>query len=253
MKKVNVSIITVSFNAEKTIKETIKSVLSQSYKNIEYILVDGASTDDTMKIIDDYKNKISKVISEKDNGLYDAMNKGVVNATGEIIYFLNADDVLKDNNVIATVVKEFEKDFELGFVFGDVEFFYSGGNKKVRVVRNFSLNDLKNGNMPPHQGSFVKKKYLLKYPFSLKYKSSSDFEFYCNLIKEKPKFKKINKVIATMQVGGVSSGKMSYFETEQIVKTYFGNFYYYKLKIKHTLFSKIKIILNLIKISIHKG
>lgn len=87
MASLKVSIITVSFNASKTIEATINSVLSQSYKNVEYIIVDGNSTDNTIKIVNKYKKKISRIISEPDKGLYDAMNKGVKNATGEVIYF----------------------------------------------------------------------------------------------------------------------------------------------------------------------
>lgn len=248
-----ITIITVCFNAEKTIEETIKSVKMQTYKNIEYIIKDGKSKDNTLKIAKKYKNNISKIISSKDKGLYDAMNEGVKKASGEIIYFLNADDVLVDKHLIEEVAKEFEKDNDLDMVFGDVEFFYLEKNKIVRISRNASINDLKNGSMPPHQGSFVKKKWLQKYPFDLKFKSSSDFDFFCNLLKESPKVKKINKVIAKMLIGGVSSGDISYKETEQVIKKHFGLFYYYKIKIKHFLFSLIKKLFIILKIDYNKG
>jgi glycosyltransferase involved in cell wall biosynthesis len=246
-----ISIITVCFNAEKTIEQTIKSVLSQTYANIEYIIVDGKSTDSTLKIVGKYKKKISKIVSEKDKGLYDAMNKGVKVAKGDIIYFLNADDVLIGKNVIREVMGEFEKDVDL--VFGDVEFYYPNENKTIRISRNASINDLKNGFMIPHQGSFVKKEFLIKHPFNLKYKSSSDFDFFCNFLKEKPRIKKINKIISRMIVGGVSSGAISYKETELIIRKHFGLFYYYKIKIKHLIFSLIKSLLKILKISYHKG
>jgi glycosyltransferase involved in cell wall biosynthesis len=245
-----ISIITVCFNAEKTIEQTIKSVLSQTYANIEYIIVDGKSTDSTLKIVNKYKKQISKIVSEKDKGLYDAMNKGVKLAKGEIIYFLNADDVLIDKNVVSKVMKEFGNN---DLVFGDVEFYYPKENKKVKISRNASINDLKNGNMPPHQGSFVKKEFLIKHPFNLKYKSSADFDFFCNLLKEKPKIKKINKIISRMIVGGVSSGAISYKETQSIIKKHFGNYCYYKIKTKHTVFKIIKMIFTLLRINYHKG
>lgn len=248
-----ISIITVCFNAEKTIEETINSVKFQTYKNIEYIVKDGKSTDNTLKVVKKYKNNIAKIISSKDKGLYDAMNEAVKKASGEIIYFLNADDVLVDKHLIEEIAKEFEKDKNLDMVFGDVDFFYPEKNKTVRISRNASLNDLKNGSMPPHQGSFIKKKWLLKYPFDLSYKSSSDFDFFCNFLKEKPKVKKINKVIAKMLIGGVSSGNISYKETQQVVKKHFGLFYYYKIKIKHLIFSLIKKIFLILKIDYNKG
>jgi glycosyltransferase involved in cell wall biosynthesis len=247
-----ISIITVCFNTEKTIEQTINSVLGQTYKDIEYIIVDGISKDNTLKIVGKYMKKISKVVSEKDKGLYDAMNKGVRIAKGQVIYFLNADDVLVNKNIIKEVAKEFEKeDFDL--VFGDVEFYYPKENKKVKISRNASLNDLKNGNMPPHQGSFVKKEFLIKHPFNLKYKSSADFDFFCNLLKEKPRIKKINKIISRMIVGGVSSGVISYKETEEIIRKHFGNYCYYKIKTKHTVFTIIKMIFALLRINYHKG
>ncbi|MDD4082340.1 MAG: glycosyltransferase family 2 protein [Sphaerochaetaceae bacterium] len=246
-----VCVITVSFNASKTIEATIKSVLFQTYKNIEYIIVDGKSTDDTLKIVGKYKNKISKVISEKDKGLYDAMNKGVKNAKGDVVYFLNADDVLKDSKVVENIVKEFDKNTD--FVFGDVEFFYSIENKYVRVSRIASIDELKKGNMPPHQGTFAKRKLLLKYPFDSKYRSSADFNFFCNSILNGAKSKKADLIIAINTVGGVSSGSVSYKETEIIVKKNFGLVPYLLLLTKHKVFGNAKIVLNKLGISIHKG
>jgi glycosyltransferase involved in cell wall biosynthesis len=247
-----ISIITVCFNAEKTIEETIKSVLSQTYKNIEYIIVDGKSTDSTLKIVGKYKKKISKIVSEKDKGLYDAMNKGVRKASGEIIYFLNADDVLVDKHVIREVMEEFERE-ELDLVYGDVDFYYPEEKETVRISRIASLEEIKKGNMPPHQGSFIKKEWLKKYPFDLSYKSSADFDFFAKFLKEKPKTKKINKIIARMQIGGVSSGKISYKETQNVMKRHFGKIAYYKIKTKHTIFNILKKIFKLLKINYHKG
>ena len=102
-----ISIITVVFNGKKTIKDTINSVLSQTYKNIEYIIIDGNSNDGTIEIIKSYGDKISHFISESDNGIYDAMNKGIKLSTGDIVGILNSDDFYIDNKVIAKVAKEF--------------------------------------------------------------------------------------------------------------------------------------------------
>jgi glycosyltransferase involved in cell wall biosynthesis len=108
-KNFKVSIITVCFDAEDDIEKTIQSVLNQTYNDIEYIIVDGKSTDGTMDIIKIYENRISKIICEPDKGIYDAMNKGIRAATGDVLYFLNAGDRLCDGNIIEKVAKEFEK------------------------------------------------------------------------------------------------------------------------------------------------
>jgi len=246
-----VSVITVSFNASKTIEATITSVLSQSYKNIEYIIVDGKSTDDTLKIAGKYKNRISKIVSEKDRGLYDAMNKGVKLAKGEIIYFLNADDVLKDNKVVARVANAFSS--EIDFVYGDVEFAYPDENKKIRISRIASISELKKGNMPPHQGTFAKKELLQKYPFDLNYRSSADFDFFCRVIKSGAKSKKLDFVVAVNAMGGVSSGSVSFKETEEIVKKNFGFIPFALLWLKHRIFSVFKKLFALVEFRPHLG
>lgn len=104
-----VSIITVCYNSEEYIEEAVKSVLFQTYQNIEYIIIDGKSTDGKLNIINKYKDRISKIMSEKDEGIYDAMNKGAQVATGDIIYFLNSDDRLIDKDVIMDAAKKFEE------------------------------------------------------------------------------------------------------------------------------------------------
>ena len=103
-----VSVITVCYNTAECIENAITSVLSQTYKDIEYIIIDGRSTDGTLDIINNYRESISTLVSEKDNGIYDAMNKGIGIATGEVIYFLNSDDVLFDEDVIGDIVTEFK-------------------------------------------------------------------------------------------------------------------------------------------------
>src|SRR3989338_780018 len=104
-----VTIITVCKNAQDTIEETIKSVASQDYKDIEYLIIDGKSTDETLKIINKYKNKIDNIISEPDKGIYYAMNKGIKRSTGDLVYFLNSGDLFFDKNTVLNVVKLFDK------------------------------------------------------------------------------------------------------------------------------------------------
>ena len=120
-KTIKITVITVCFNAEKHIEGAIQSVLVQTYPNIEYIIVDGASTDGTLVIVEKYKDRIYKIVSEKDRGIYDAMNKGVQLATGDVVYFLNADDRLFNANVIADIVKVFNTHKEADLVIGKVE------------------------------------------------------------------------------------------------------------------------------------
>jgi glycosyltransferase involved in cell wall biosynthesis len=238
------SIITVSFNADKTIESTIKSVLSQSNKNFEYIIKDGNSKDNTLKIVSKYVNnffkgkKIDELIFSNDAGLYDAMNIAVKKARGEYICFLNADDVFKDNKVVSKVMPFLDGKNDL--VFGDVEFFYPLEKNTVRISRNASIADLRMGDMPPHQGAFVKRELLIKYPFNTKFKSSADFDFFCNILTAGALTKKINSIIATVRIGGISSKNISYEETAQIVKNNFGLSAFLLIKLKHKSFNFFK-------------
>jgi len=121
-KQLKVSVITVCYNAEKLIELTIRSVLSQIYPEVEFIVIDGGSQDGTLSIVNTYKDKISKIISEQDNGIYDAMNKGIRYATGDILYFLNSDDYFCDENVVGDAVQEFEKVDRIGIIYGKLNF-----------------------------------------------------------------------------------------------------------------------------------
>lgn len=132
-------------------------------------------------------------------------------------------------------------------------FYYPGENRSVRISRDFSIKDLKNSLMPPHQAAFIRKKVLEKHPFDLKYRSSADFDFFCRISFNVVKGKKINEIIAKNTIGGVSSGSVSYKETEVIIKKYFGLIWYYKILLKHKLFALIKKILNFLKINYHLG
>ena len=122
MNEVKVSVITVCFNSEKHIERSIQSTFSQTYPNIELIIVDGKSTDTTMQTINRYKEKISLIISEPDEGIYDAMNKGVHKSSGGILYFLNSDDVFFDSNVVADIVDEFKKHPSSEIIYGQIKY-----------------------------------------------------------------------------------------------------------------------------------
>ncbi len=201
-----ISIITSVYNNAKYIENAINSVLSQTYKDIEYIVVDGASTDGTMEIINKYKDKIDKFISEADKGIYDGLNKGIKLATGDVVAFLHSDDEYYSDGVIEKVVNKFKKDNSDG-VYGDLIYV----NEKDEVVRywksgEFSIEKLKKGWMPPHPTLFLKKEIYDKYGlFSLNYKIAADYDFILKVLKHNPKLSYIPKVLYKMKIGGISN------------------------------------------------
>lgn len=220
-----VSIITVSYNSAETIRDTIESVLEQSYKDIEYIIVDGNSKDETMAIVTSYGDKVTKVLSEPDKGIYDAMNKGVALATGDIIGILNSDDFYETNNAIEDIVDHFKTNIEAEVVFGDVVFVDpSNLNKVVRYYssKNFKAAKLRFGWMPPHPATFIKKSVYDKYGlYKLGYKISADYEMFVRILMvAKVKFSRIDRVIVRMRSGGASTDgiKSSLTLNQEIVR-----------------------------------
>lgn len=204
-----VSIITVCYNSANTIEDTIQSVINQTYDNIEYIVIDGLSTDNTLEIVNKYKDKISKVVSEKDHGLYDAINKGIEMATGEIIANLNSDDFYIDNHVIADVVVRMEKE-KSDTLYADL--YYVDAIDTDKVTRNWVSGPYQKGMffkgwMPPHPTFFVRKKVYHQYgKFNLELKSAADYEIMLRFIhKHNCTISYLPRVIVRMRVGGVSN------------------------------------------------
>jgi glycosyltransferase involved in cell wall biosynthesis len=213
------SIITVVYNSETTIKQTIESVIRQNSELFEYIIIDGLSTDKTNDIIENYLSDIDIYISEKDNGLYDAMNKALSLSNGEYIYFLNSDDYFADDSIletIAEVIASNDKNYEI--VSGAVKIDY--GDQLIRYNHDCSEKNLSRGKMPPHQGLFIKKSIMIKNKgFNVEYSSSSDFDLLVRIMKSKPFVKTIPHLIAIMRTGGISSNKLlSYTERFNIIK-----------------------------------
>lgn len=205
-----VSIITVVYNSVNTLSSCIDSVLAQDYDNIEYIIVDGLSTDGTSDVINRYAGEITKVISEKDNGIYDAMNKGIKCATGEIIGFLHSDDLFNDKYVLQRIAKAFI-DNNADVVYGDVEFFKSGN---IDVIKRYyrsnelSVKNLAWGKMPAHPAIFIKRRIYKKIGiFDASFKIAGDYEFLCRLSKL-PDLKSVYLPypFVRMQLGGASTG-----------------------------------------------
>ncbi|MEA3353042.1 MAG: glycosyltransferase family 2 protein [Campylobacterota bacterium] len=161
MNKPKISIITSVWNNKETIKDAIDSVISQTYKDIEYIVVDGASSDGTIEVIQSYGDKISKFVSEKDKGIYDGLNRGVSLATGDIVAFLHSDDIYATESIIEEVAKVFKSDKSLDGVYGDLVYTpKSDTNKVLRYWKSkeFDTALLAKGWMPAHPTLFLKNK-----------------------------------------------------------------------------------------------
>jgi glycosyltransferase involved in cell wall biosynthesis len=203
-----VSIITVVYNGASYVETAITSVLSQRYSCIEYILIDGGSTDGTVNIVNRYKDSISTIISEPDKGLYDAMNKGISLATGDIIGILNSDDFYVNELVVEKVVKEFEK--EIDCLFADLVYVRSENlDKIVRYYDSSQFTPLKFafGWMPAHPTFFVKKEIYDKYGvFRIDLKIGADFDILVRfLYTYKISYSYMQEVLVKMRVGGVST------------------------------------------------
>lgn len=204
-----ISIITATYNSALTIKDTIDSVIAQNYPDIEHIIVDGVSKDNTLDIVKSYGDKIAKIISEPDKGIYDAMNKGIQAATGDIVGILNSDDFFTSEDVIATVAKTFEKN-NIDALYGDVHFVNPDNLKKsVRYYSSaiFRPALFRYGFMPAHPSFYMKKECYEKFGlYSLDYKIASDYDLLIRyLYKEKINYKYVKKDFVTMRTGGVST------------------------------------------------
>jgi glycosyltransferase involved in cell wall biosynthesis len=205
-----ISIVTVVYNRAQTIGRAIESVLSQTYPNIEYIVVDGASTDGTMDEIKKYQDKIDVVISERDAGIYDALNKGVGCATGEIIGFLHSDDYLLNDNIIQQVADGFVKNLLVDLIHGDISFFQSENPAKVtRVYRGnfFQPWMMRFAMQPAHPTVYVRTNFFKEVGlFDLTYKISADFDWLFRAIwKHRAKTKYLPVQMIKMQQGGAST------------------------------------------------
>ncbi len=200
----DISIVTVVYNSIALIENTIKSVVKHSTKfNIEYIIIDGASTDGTLEVIDNYKSDIDILISESDNGIYDAMNKAIEIAQGRYIYYLNAGDILLPN-VFDSLNSHVRANFDV--IYGNI---LVGENNVIWACKK--IDDILSDMAFSHQAVLVKRNILLKTKFDLKYKIASDYDFFIKLFLNQNTFSKTDVVFVKYDTTGISN--TNYFST----------------------------------------
>ena len=210
-----ISIITATFNSAKTLKDTIQSVLRQTNKDFEYLIIDGGSTDETIDIVKSYESEFSgrlKWVSEKDQGIYDAMNKGIKMASGDVVGILNSDDYFTSDDILQTVADAF-KCQEIDAIYGDIHFIRDGNPQKCiryyssRMFRPFWLRF---GFMPAHPSFYCKREVFEKAGlYSLDYKIGADYEMMVRLFKKyRIMSQYINKDFVTMRTGGASNNNV---------------------------------------------
>ena len=210
-----ISIITATFNSAKTLKDTIQSVLRQTNKDFEYLIIDGGSTDETIDIVKSYESEFSgrlKWVSEKDQGIYDAMNKGIKMASGDVVGILNSDDYFTSDDILQTVDNAF-KSHEIDAIYGDIHFIRDGNPQKcVRYYssRMFRPFWLRFGFMPAHPSFYCKREVFEKAGlYSLDYKIGADYEMMVRLFKKyRIMSQYINQDFVTMRTGGASNNNV---------------------------------------------
>ena len=201
------SLVTVVYNAQDTIRQCIQSVISQNYPHLEYIIIDGGSTDNTLAIIQEYREHIHVLVSEPDKGIYDAMNKGIRLATGDIVGMLNADDHFADDHVLQSVAGLFaQRDTEI--VYGDMDII-DQHQRTIRKWRSgeYNRNSFKLGFMPPHPTFYCRRNLFDQFGFySPDHGSAADYELMLRLMyRHQVKSYHLKQVMINMRIGGVSS------------------------------------------------
>lgn len=236
-----ISVITICYNAVESIEKTILSVLNQTYNNIEFIVVDGASTDGTIEIVNKYKEKISHFISEPDKGIYDAMNKGIKAANGEWINFMNAGDTFYSKNSVSLMINKFLRDGNIDVYYGyQVHSFEYGKYIRKRLPLEYFSRCMPIG----HASTFVRSALLKESGFDCRFKVAADYNFFYNLYMSGGLFHFIDVIVADFEATeGVSSNDknalLTFYETSVINKSFASpSFHFSKLLLKVRLFAK---------------
>lgn len=207
-----ISVITVVYNADAFLKDCIESIIAQTYPNIEYIVVDGGSTDDTIPIIRQYGRFITHFISEKDEGLYDAINKGIKLATGEVVGILNADDMLADENTIKQVAQAFEQQANTDCVYGDLNYVHPTKMNIVRVWKSkqADFSAIEHGWMPAHPTLYLKRTLFEKYGnYALDLGTAADYDLILRFFHQhRISTTYLPFLMVNMRIGGLSNKSM---------------------------------------------
>ncbi len=238
-----ISIVTIVLNDKNNIERTIQSVLVQDIE-FEYVIIDGGSTDDTLDVIEKYKDKINILVSEPDTGIYNAMNKAIDLVNGEWVCFMNSGDMFFDSNVLKKILPNLDDNVDI--VYGDQEVRYISKSKILKADKN--IKDIWKGMVFSHQSCFVKKDILKQYRFNESNRITADYELFNILYKANKRFKYIPMIVASVSTGGVSDIKRidSIVSRWNIIDKNFGlNIYYLKLIILEMIKSYIKKILRL--------
>lgn len=216
MNQPKITVITASYNAENTIEQTISSVVNQNYPNIEYVIVDGGSTDGTVSVIEEYASSYNiQWISEADQGLYDALNKGVQMATGDYIEIIGADDALVSADIISQVVREMNPNTD---VFAGQVWYVDEDSKKQSPYINASMRNRSTyrGGMSPHAAMFARRELLLRYPFDTSYRIAGDYKFFLQCYyDEKVQIQYSDIMVAFFATSGLSSDVESAWREEK--------------------------------------
>lgn len=205
-----ITVLTATYNSSPFLKDALQSFAQQTYAAKELVVIDGASKDSTLSILQEYQQHISKQLSEPDQGIYDALNKGLNLAQGDVIGILHSDDFFASNEVLSQVAALFKEDNQLEAVYGDLD--YISRDKEDKIIRKWKSGDyqfqkLKQGWMPPHPALFIKRDCFTKFGnYNLSYKSAADYDLILRfLYKHQIKTSYLPQVLVKMRVGGLSN------------------------------------------------
>jgi glycosyltransferase involved in cell wall biosynthesis len=221
------SIITITYNAEQFLERTIQSILAQTNQNFEYIIIDGKSKDGTLAIAEKHKNRVNQLVSEPDKGLYDAMNKGLKKATGDFVWFMNAGDEINDNQAVENIYKAISDKTDV--LYGDTYFVDNDGNIQGlrseitphRLPKNLTWQDMKLGMLVCHQ-AFIARKSIA--PLYMENNLSADVDWEIECLKRAREIKYLDFIVAKYLTGGISNQqlKRSLLDRYEVLKKHFG-------------------------------